>query len=144
MHPKAVHMIPEHQLCYPQVGSPQLKLLQDQLQSCDGVFGARFSGAGTRGACVALVHADATELVAAKVSCKLYSRSSSKKTGSNTCRCCPWIGESHIVASNGVAHSGSVLAQVMQAYAKAFPHLADAAQVIVSSSSNGARFLTLQ
>ena len=34
-------------------------------------LGRRFSGAGTRGACVALVHADATELVAAKVSCKL-------------------------------------------------------------------------
>ena len=56
-----------------QVGSPQLRFLQDLLQSCDGVFGARFSGAGTRGACVALVHADATEQVAAKASHRLLA-----------------------------------------------------------------------
>lgn len=51
-----------------QVGSPQLKFLQSALQSCDGVYGARFSGAGTRGACVALIKADAAEHVAAEAS----------------------------------------------------------------------------
>lgn len=51
-----------------QVGSPQLKFLQGTLHSCDGVYGARFSGAGTRGACVALVQAGAAEQVAAQAS----------------------------------------------------------------------------
>ena len=36
---------------------------------------------------------------------------------------------------------GCPIAQVMQAYAEVFPHLANAAQVIVSSASDGARFL---
>ncbi len=51
----------------PQVGSPQLKFLQDTLHRCEGVYGARFSGAGTRGACVALVRAGAEEKVASEV-----------------------------------------------------------------------------
>ena len=41
--------------------------LQGFLQAADGVFGARFSGAGTRGACVALVRADAVEDIAQQV-----------------------------------------------------------------------------
>ncbi len=52
-----------------QVGSVQLATLQKLLQKADGVYGARFSGAGTRGACVALVQADAVEAVAQQVSC---------------------------------------------------------------------------
>jgi len=50
-----------------EVGSPQLKFLQAALQACDGVFGARFSGAGTRGACVALVDPAKAPSVAAQV-----------------------------------------------------------------------------
>jgi galactokinase len=76
-------------LCNLQVGSPQLKFLQDQLQSCDGVFGARFSGAGTRGACVALVQADATEEVAAKVIHRPVQRIFCDGTWS-TCAACLW------------------------------------------------------
>lgn len=40
-----------------QVGTPQLIALQQALHECPGVYGARFSGAGTRGACVAMVDA---------------------------------------------------------------------------------------
>lgn len=49
------------------MGSPELKFLQAALHGCDGVYGARFSGAGTRGACVALVQAGAPERVASQV-----------------------------------------------------------------------------
>ena len=49
------------------MGSPQLKFLQAALQACDGVFGARFSGAGTRGACVALVQPAQAASIAARV-----------------------------------------------------------------------------
>ena len=52
-----------------QVGSVQLATLQKLLQESEGVYGARFSGAGTRGACVALVRADAAEAVAQEASC---------------------------------------------------------------------------
>ena len=51
-----------------QVGSVQLATLQKLLQEAEGVYGARFSGAGTRGACVALVRADAADAVAQQAS----------------------------------------------------------------------------
>lgn len=50
-----------------QVGTPQLIALQRALHECPGVLGARFSGAGTRGACVALVEASQVDVVAAHV-----------------------------------------------------------------------------
>ena len=52
-----------------QVGSVQLAALQKLLQEANGVYGARLSGAGTRGACVALVRADAAEAVAQQACC---------------------------------------------------------------------------
>lgn len=54
-----------------QVGSVQLATLQKLLQEAAGVYGARFSGAGTRGACVALVRTDAAEAVAQQASCHI-------------------------------------------------------------------------
>lgn len=50
-----------------EVGTPQLIALQRALHECAGVLGARFSGAGTRGACVALVDASQADAVAARV-----------------------------------------------------------------------------
>lgn len=50
-----------------EVGSPELRFLQAALQACRGVFGARFSGAGTRGACVALVQPEQAASIAARV-----------------------------------------------------------------------------
>ena len=47
----------------------QLATLQKLLQEAEGVYGARFSGAGTRGACVALVRANAAEAAAQQASC---------------------------------------------------------------------------
>ena len=42
------------------------------MQAAEGVYGARFSGAGTRGACVALVRAVAVEDVARQVTAFYY------------------------------------------------------------------------
>lgn len=46
------------------MGTPQLVALQRALHECPGVLGARFSGAGTRGACVALVEASNADTAA--------------------------------------------------------------------------------
>ena len=128
-------------LCNPQIGSAQLKCLQDLLHSCDGVYGARFSGAGTRGACVALVHADATEQVATKAGCfRGPVRRDSRRCMQVSHFIC--IRTAFLCSLDKLAVP--LLTQVMQAYAREFPGLADAAQVIVSSSSDGARLLKLQ
>ncbi len=50
-----------------QVGTHQLITLQQALHKCPGVYGARFSGAGTRGACVALVDAAQADQIAHEV-----------------------------------------------------------------------------
>lgn len=50
-----------------EVGTEHLKHLQTLLHQADGVYGARFSGAGTRGACVALVQPQRAEEVAREV-----------------------------------------------------------------------------
>lgn len=48
-------------------GSPPLVALYELLVAADGVYGARFSGAGFRGCCVALVRPDAAAEVAGRV-----------------------------------------------------------------------------
>jgi galactokinase len=48
-------------------GSPQLITLYETLREAPGVYGARFSGAGFRGSCIALVEPSAVEDIAATV-----------------------------------------------------------------------------
>jgi len=50
-----------------QCGAEPLVELYDRLVEADGVYGARFSGAGFRGCCVALVDPAAAETVAQRV-----------------------------------------------------------------------------
>jgi galactokinase len=50
-----------------EVSTPELDLLVRWLQAEDGVFGARLTGAGFGGACVALCRSDAVQQVAASV-----------------------------------------------------------------------------
>jgi len=57
-----------------EVSTPELDLLVSLLQETPGVFGARLTGAGFGGACVALCAADAVDRVAATVLAQ-YSRS---------------------------------------------------------------------
>ena len=47
-----------------QCGSPPLVDLYELLVRCPGVYGARFSGAGFRGCCVALVNEAAAQQIA--------------------------------------------------------------------------------
>jgi galacturonokinase len=54
-------------------GSPPLVDLYHALVAMPGVYGARFSGAGFRGCCVALVESDAVDDVASRVAAK-YAR----------------------------------------------------------------------
>ena len=51
-----------------QCGTPPLVSLFESLREAPGVFGARFSGAGFGGSCVALVEAEASEDIVARVS----------------------------------------------------------------------------
>lgn len=56
-----------------EAGSPELKLLHESLHGCEGVYGARFSGAGFKGCCMALVAPAKQEAVRESVS-KQYLR----------------------------------------------------------------------
>lgn len=48
-------------------GSPEMVTLYDILRETEGVYGTRFSGAGYRGFCVALIHPEARERIRAAV-----------------------------------------------------------------------------
>lgn len=50
-----------------QTGSPELKALYDIFINLDGVYGGRFSGAGFKGCCMALIDPAFEESIAAKV-----------------------------------------------------------------------------
>jgi len=49
-------------------GSPELKTLHEIIVNCEGVYGGRFSGAGFKGCCMALVNPDFEESIKEKVS----------------------------------------------------------------------------
>jgi galacturonokinase len=55
-------------------GSPELISIFEELMACDGVYGARFSGAGFRGCCVALIDPASREQVAARVEERYLAR----------------------------------------------------------------------
>lgn len=48
-------------------GNPYLRTAYEALSNCDGVYGARFSGAGFRGCCIGLAAPDAREHIAETV-----------------------------------------------------------------------------
>jgi galactokinase len=51
-------------------GSPQLITLYEILRETSGVYGARFSGAGFRGCCIALIDPAARETIAEAIHCR--------------------------------------------------------------------------
>lgn len=57
----------ESSIKYYECGSPQLKTLYEILCETPGVYGARFSGAGFRGSCIALIDPAAREIIAEAV-----------------------------------------------------------------------------
>ena len=50
-----------------ETGSPELKALYEIMTHQDGVYGGRFSGAGFKGCCMALIHPDYEETIARNV-----------------------------------------------------------------------------
>jgi galactokinase len=54
----------ESSIKYYECGSPQLITLYETLRETPGVYGTRFSGAGFRGNCIALIDPDARETIA--------------------------------------------------------------------------------
>ena len=118
-----------------QVGSVQLARLQKLLQEADGVYGARFSGAGTRGACVALVRANAAQAVAQQAShivrFALQSRS------------CPATMLSQICQRKLSTVSAIDVTQVVREYATSFPELAQKAHAVLSVPGDGAKVMPL-
>lgn len=52
--------------CY-ECGSPELIALYEAMRSTPGIYGGRFSGAGFKGACIALCEPDKTEAIAEQV-----------------------------------------------------------------------------
>jgi len=50
-----------------ETGSPQLKKLYDIMLDCIGVYGGRFSGAGFKGCCMALINPKYREQIAERV-----------------------------------------------------------------------------
>ena len=51
-----------------ETGSPELKTLYDIMTRTDGIYGGRFSGAGFKGCCMALINPDYRENIISKVS----------------------------------------------------------------------------
>ena len=51
-----------------ETGSPELKTLYDIMTRTDGIYGGRFSGAGFKGCCMALVDSAFTEKIIESVS----------------------------------------------------------------------------
>ena len=50
-----------------ETGSPELKRIYEIMTQTEGIYGGRFSGAGFKGCCMALINPDATEEITEKV-----------------------------------------------------------------------------
>jgi len=50
-----------------ETGSPELKAIYEAMRTCRGVYGGRFSGAGFKGCCIALIDPNYREEIAEKV-----------------------------------------------------------------------------
>ena len=51
-----------------ETGSPELKTLYEIMTRCEGIYGGRFSGAGFKGCCMALINPDFEESIIKYVS----------------------------------------------------------------------------
>lgn len=57
-----------------ETGSPELKALYEAMTHTDGIYGGRFSGAGFKGCCMALVHPDYKEEIERKVTAEYLKK----------------------------------------------------------------------
>ena len=72
---------------YWETGSDELKKLYEILKSCEGVYGTRFSGAGFKGCCMAIINPDYAEEIKAKVE-KEYLSAFPELTGKYSAHIC--------------------------------------------------------
>lgn len=56
-----------------ETGSPELKKISEIMQKCDGIYGGRFSGAGFKGCCMAIVDPSYKEEIARKITSEYLS-----------------------------------------------------------------------
>ena len=57
-----------------EAGSPELKTIHEILSQTEGVYGGRFSGAGFKGCCLAIVNPDFEESIRQKVTCEYLKK----------------------------------------------------------------------
>lgn len=70
-----------------ETGSPELKKLYEIMCETDGIYGGRFSGAGFKGCCMAIVDPDYTEEIEAKVT-EQYLKAFPKLKGKFSAKFC--------------------------------------------------------
>ena len=71
-----------------QTGSPELKALYDSLRRTDGVYGGRFSGAGFKGCCMALLDPDKADSVLETVKREYLARFPALEEKYTAALCC--------------------------------------------------------
>lgn len=70
-----------------ETGCPELKTLYDIMTHTEGIYGGRFSGAGFKGCCVALINPDYEQQITEQVTCE-YLQVFPELTGKYKCLCC--------------------------------------------------------
>jgi galacturonokinase len=78
-------------------GSPELIGLYELLASAPGSFGARFSGAGFRGYCMAIVDADRADAIATET-CDRYRRDFPERAADVHAHVCRWADGAEILS----------------------------------------------
>ncbi len=89
----------ESSIKYYESGSPQLITLYEILRDTPGVYGARFSGAGFRGSCIALIDPSARASIAEAVH-RRYPATHPHEAGIYSIHFCKPDGQAQIVKSN--------------------------------------------
>ena len=70
-----------------ETGCPELKTLYDIMTHTEGIYGGRFSGAGFKGCCVALINPDYEQQITEQVT-REYLQVFPELTGKYKCLCC--------------------------------------------------------
>lgn len=86
----------ESSIKFYECGSPQLITLYEILRDTPGVYGTRFSGAGFRGNCIALVNPDAREAIAGAVH-RQYPAAHPNEAGRYSIHFCQPDGQAHLI-----------------------------------------------
>jgi galactokinase/galacturonokinase len=86
----------ESSIKYYECGSPQLITLYEILRETPGVYGTRFSGAGFRGNCIALIDPAARETIAEAIQ-RRYPLAHPQEAEIFSIHCCRTDGQAHLI-----------------------------------------------